>query len=780
MFKKSAAPAAAASGYTIAKSLRFRNSASAYLNRTQGSGTNRQKYSYSIWAKWSVTDNGQYNAPLYYSTGAISTDALMIEQSPNSLGRLQVYHGDIGYLETTQVLRDPSAWYHFVVIVDTTQATASNRCKLYINGSQVTSFVTANYTGQNVNTSVGESGVVQYIAKQYTYSPARCFDGYMAEYNLIDGQALTQNSFGSTNSTTGVWQPIAYTGTYGSQGFYLKFTDTTSTTTLCYDYSGNSNNWTPNNISLTAGSTYDSMTDVPTLTSATVANYCTWNAIFSGGTISAGNLNAAENDSTANGTMAISSGKFYWEVTVTAVGTQTSIGVIKDTSRYTNGGWGGNDVFAYFYNGNKYGAGLNVAYGATYTTGDVIGVALDMTGNTLVFYKNGASQGTAFSGSQISGLTLIPLYYANSSGTCTANFGQQPWAYSPPTGFVALNTYNLPTSTVPNGALYMNALTYTGNGSANAVITGLSFKPDLVWAKSRSNAQYNGLFDSNRSGYALYSNATDAEDTSEQVTFNSNGFTTPNKTSDFINTNTYTYVAWNWQAGQGSTSSNTNGSITSTVSVNATAGFSIVTYTGTGANATVGHGLGVAPQFIIVKGRNTTYDWIVYHNSLGNTQYMILNQTAAVNNTNLVWNNTSPTSSVFSLGAGGAVNQSTNTFVAYCWAQVAGFSQFGSYTGNGSADGPFIYTGFRPKCLFIKRTDSTADWELLDTSRDPYNVASQRLYPNLSQAEDTAAALDILSNGFKIRISGVNWNASGGTYIYAAFAENPFKNALAR
>jgi hypothetical protein len=340
----------------------------------------------------------------------------------------------------------------------------------------------------------------------------------------------------------------------------------------------------------------------------------------------------------------------------------------------------------------------------------------------------------------------------------------------------------LPASTILKGSDYFNAILYTGNGSASRSITGVGFQPDWVWAKARSAAYYNGLFDVLRSGYALYSNTTDAEDTTEQLTFGSDGFTTPNKSGDFINTNSATYVAWNWKA-NGAGVTNTAGSITSSVSANTTSGFSVVTYTGTGANATVGHGLGVAPQMVIVKQRNgiATY-WCVYHTSLASGYAVYLNATFAAGSDPGTFNSTAPTSSVFSIGTSTATNTNTNTYVAYCFAPIAGYSAFGSYTGNGSADGPFVYLGFRPRYILAKRTDSTGNWLIYDTTRDTFNGMDDELCADLSGAETTAAGIrwDALSNGIKMRNSGAGLNASGGTYIYMAFAENPFKNALAR
>jgi hypothetical protein len=282
----------------------------------------------------------------------------------------------------------------------------------------------------------------------------------------------------------------------------------------------------------------------------------------------------------------------------------------------------------------------------------------------------------------------------------------------------------------------------------------------------------------------LVSNSTAAETTQAQglTAFGTGGFT--EGTLAKMNTSAATYVGWQWQAGQGSTSSNTSGTITSTVSVNATAGFSVVTYTGTGANATVGHGLGVAPKMVIVKNRGSAVAWTAWHTSIANTEYLVLNTTAAVATGATWWNSTTPTSSVFSVGTSTSTNASTNTYVSYCWAEIAGFSKFGSYTGNGIADANFVYTGFRPKFVLYKRTDAVGNWFIFDSTRNTTNLTNLALYPNATAVEATMAAtdqpLDLLSNGFKLRGTGTDGNASAGTYIYMAFAENPFKYANAR
>jgi hypothetical protein len=335
----------------------------------------------------------------------------------------------------------------------------------------------------------------------------------------------------------------------------------------------------------------------------------------------------------------------------------------------------------------------------------------------------------------------------------------------------------------------MDATLWTGDGSNPRAITNTAgFKPDFVWGKLRSGAASNSLYDSVRGvGKVLYSDQTGAEDTNNIYgylsAFNSNGFSSTNGTTSnaYWNANGSTYVGWQWQAGQGSTSSNTSGSITSTVSVNTTAGFSVVTYTGNGTTgATVGHGLGVAPKMVIVKQRSSTEAWVVGHQNLTGWNYILnLNSTAAqfIPSTQCLG---TPTSTNIVVGPNAATNSNTATYVAYCWAEIAGFSKFGSYTGNGSNDGPFVYTGFRPKFLMIKSSSTVTNWDILDTSRNTYNLANEALFPASSSAIQTGWNIDILSNGFKIRTLLSDLNNSGDTILYMAFAENPFKNANAR
>jgi hypothetical protein len=759
----------AGGGYQIERSLRFNSADSAYLNRTFGSPTAQNTWTISCWLKRGALSTQQ----TIFSAGT-SNRLEIIFASNNTL---QIADASTNFIVTTPVYRDPSSWYHIVIRANG----SGSAMQVYVNN-----VVTTNSTTNNLTTSYwNASGTVGYIGSLGGFS-SNYLNGYLAEINFIDGQALTPSSFGETDSATGVWKPKAYTGTYGTNGFFLKFADNSNTTaaTLGKDSSGNGNNWTPNNFSVTAGAGNDSLVDSPTSYGTDTgvggevrSNYATWNPLYgSTPTLTNGNLDATTNNTTAYGTVSVTSGKWYWEI---LVGNASYIGVMDSTYIKPDGNWSSQAV-AYVSNGNKYN-GTGSAYGASYTTNDIIGVALDMDAGTIVFYKNGSSQGTAFS-SGIAGKEFRPFVYSSTSGTQTANFGQRAFAYTAPSGFKALCTQNLPTPTIGATSTtqadnYFDIVLRNGFGTSGGSITSVQFQPDFIWEKRRTVANHQ-LVDSVR-GVTKYlsSNLTDAEVTLTTyfTSFNSNGYTLgagDYGTGDAL-------VDWIWRAG-GTGVTNTAGTITSTVSANTTSGFSIISYTGNKTSgATIGHGLGVAPAMVIFKERANVSEWIIYHQSLGATQSIYFSTAAA--NTNSIWfNNTAPSSTVITLGNADGTNRA-NTMIAYAFAPVAGYSAFGRYTGNGSNDGVFVYTGFRPRWILVKRTDSTSGWHLYDTARDTYNAATKRLQPDLSNAENTAnGIIDILSNGWKFRNTNTDWDASGGTYIYAAFAETPAKFSLAR
>ena len=351
-------------------------------------------------------------------------------------------------------------------------------------------------------------------------------------------------------------------------------------------------------------------------------------------------------------------------------------------------------------------------------------------------------------------------------------------------------------ATINKGASYFNTVLWTGDGTNNRSITGVGFRPEFAWTKRRDGGQGNtnhnlwNFVVGAGNNAELASNTLGAEGASGASEYgyisalNSDGFTLTDGTDAtykniYTNNSGGTYVSWNWLA-NGTGVSNTAGSISSTISANTTSGFSIVSYTGTGSAATVGHGLGVAPKMIIFKNRGNAVGWACYNSNLGNTNYIALNESIASEAVgSVLFNSTSPTSSVFSIGTGDRTNSSSVNYIAYCFAEVKGYSKFGSYTGNGSADGTFVYTGFKPAFLIVKRyNDAGYDWLMYDNKRQfTFNVVDDFLNPNLSAVETTGNAnqsLDFLSNGVKFRGSGASSNGSGASYIYMAFAENPF------
>jgi hypothetical protein len=757
---------------------------------------------YSTWVKRSVLSTYQHFG-LTAAVSGSSRDAMRFDQDSQDV--IQVYFDEGGTynVRTSAVFRDPSAWYNIVIAIDTTLSTTSQRVRIYVNNVEQT--LTGTQPIQNYQfLGFLVSGKAQNIGRHP--SAAFYFNGYLSDVYCIDGQQLTPSSFGETDPQTGVWIPKVYTGSYGTNGFRLRFNNNSSTTALGYDTSGNGNNWTPNNFSVTAGSGNDSMLDVPSLYGTDTGlggevrgNYTTFNPLVAsqtGSTLSNGNLDVVTpttgtgktNYGEVTATIGVSSGKWYWEVLTVAIGGGKSHVIGVDSDANASGADGlisaGNRYSYASFNGNKYSGATSSAYGATYDVGDTVGVALDMDNGSITFYKNGVSQGVAFTG--LSG-AYYPAISDTGGGnvTLTANFGQRPFAYTAPSGFKALCTTNLSApigQTSTNQAdNYFNTVLYTGTGSSLSV-TGTGFQPDLVWIKSRSAATDHALYDAVRGVQKqLESNTTTAEttETTGLTAFGSDGFTVGALAQ--VNTSSATYVAWQWYAG-GSTVTNTQGTITSSVRANPASGFSVVTFTGSATNNSVGHGLGITPSFVIVKSATEVASWVVYHSSLVSNGLLILNSTAAVDTTIPNYWGSGMTSSVIGVYAGGigGNNRTGQTMIAYCFAAIPGFSAFGSYTGNGSTDGPFVYTGFLPAFVLVKRTNLTGYWTLVDNKRSTYNVVDKWLYPNATDTEVTVSSFDFLSNGFKLRYTGGDVNASGSTYIYAAFAEYPFRLALAR
>jgi hypothetical protein len=649
----------------------------------------------------------------------------------NSNNQLLLTLNGTAAVTTAAAYADPSAWYHIVYAQNGAAQT------IYVNGSSVGTGTTAN--------TVFNTAIAHQLGAANT---ANYFDGYLTEVNFIDGQALTPSSFGQIESTTGVWSPKQYVGTYGTNGFYLKFGNTTSPAALGTDTSGNGNTWAVNNVLLTAGGTYDSMLDVPANYSDSGngrGNYAVLNPLdrITTATLAAANLEttsaAAQN---IIGSMSMNSGSWYWEIAYSAATASQLVGVYKATATTV----------------------------AVTPTTSVIGLRFNADTGALDYTVNGSTYTSIATG--LTGGGYFP--YAGSltnAKVIYANFGQRPFTYTRPAGFLALNTNNLPTPSIVNGANFMAATTYTGTAGVQSIlntVNGVSFQPDFVWIKSRTpGATNHALFDSVRgTGKYLSSNSRNAETTNANTltAFSANGFSLGTDTT-LVNASANSYIAWQWKE-------------------SIQAGLDIVSFTTLASGTqTINHSLGVIPAMYFIKCIGAESNWALWHKSLPSSTASFLNINFSANPPDDagIWG-TGPTSSAIQVEIGAAADPS-QPYIAYLFAEIAGFSHFSSYTGNGSPAGPFVFCGFRPRFVMIKRTDATGDWQLYDTTRSNGNVVTATLAANLTNVEGSFASgydIDLLSNGFKLRASGSAINATGGTYIFAAFAEVPSKYALAR
>jgi hypothetical protein len=783
--------------FKIDNSLRFDDGSTTYLTQTFSAG-DRDLYTISFWVKRCLLGSTQY---VFGAHSGAAIDGGVVFTSSDTLGFS--LNGNVYNKYTSAVFRDTSAWYNFVIIYDSAQSTAADRIKIYANSVEQTDYTTSNsgLPPSSYDSLYLNNNKVHTIGKLSGYSQ-NYFDGYLADFNFIDGQALAPSNFGETKS--GVWVPKDTSGlTFGTNGFRLEFKNSSD---IGNDTSGQDNDWSTNNFV-----TADVVSDSPT------NNFATMNPL-DGPTFSTafGNLRVNGSSSTAGSigsTFFPTTGKWYVEMVAEDMGNGMSVGIKSDTEGTFWKPTRGKSVI-YQSDGHKIiDGGSAVDYGATYTVGDIIGLKINLDDGEIEFLKNNASQGNA-STALTSGVAFGVFFLDTSSADNARsqfNFGQDSsfrntvtsgsanasdanghgdFYYSVPSGYLALVAENLPEPSIsplndepPED--HFDTQIWTGTGSSNS-ISSYQFAPDWVWIKQRNATQDHTVQDSVRGvGKYLSTNDTDSESTSStQITsFDSNGFTLGTAIS--TNDNNDTYVGWAWLAG-GSASSNTDGSITSSVSANTKAGFSIVGFTSASSgNFTVGHGLGVTPEVIIQKERGSTGSWHVWHESVttNTSQYLKLETTGGVASVSNVWGASVPNSTTFGLGVGVSVD-ANNTQIAYCFHSVRGYSKFGSYTGTGSTDGVFVFTGFRPALLIVKQTDASNRWIIFDNKRGDINPLEEKLElnPNDDTAESSSGTdcFDFLSNGFKLRRSGDVYNGSGHDYIFMAFAEMPFKYANAR
>ena len=815
MFDTMRLGASAAGAYEIDRSVRIdAATGSGKFTRTFGTNSSDTTKTISFWLKqgtiggtqtlFATTSDGYIESRLDF----LSDGTMQFADRDSSSGSSDLVK------QTSRRYKDISSWYHIVIIIDTTNVTAGDRIRIYTNGVRETAFLTDTNPAQNYAVQMFRSGVSNFIGANNTNNYVQL---YLTEIHFLDGTIKEPDKFGERSATTGQWIPIKYTdGGYGTNGFYMNFSDNSNNTaaTIGADTSGQGNNWTPTNISVTAGNEDDSMIDTPT------NNFCTLNnADRSDHTtghmaVTNGNLRVTYNykpaSKTFRTTMALpASGKFYWEWENegTSPG-RWNTGIVRYTSEtesydvqayndvdYVNTSYGGS-----FWSGtnNISDPGNGWSSWPTFYSGERMAYAVNMTNGKYWVGKVASGGGTTWYAAD-SGTDGDPVAGTNETGTipnngtgkwmpyigwhdgggadttaftCNINFGQHSFLGTKPAGFETLSSKNLTDPTILKGTDYFNAHGYTGNSSTNAV-TGVGFAPNLVWVKNRDDTDWHAVFDTVRGvGKPLYTNNTDAEDSvaTSLTAFGTDGFTLGSHGN--ANQNTEDYIAWCWKE-------------------SATAGMDIVSYTGTGSTPqTRAHSLGVAPEMIIVKSRSGTdgdEHWVTYHHrnqttSASSAQYFARLNTNGAFEDNTIWNDTVPTSSVFTTANNAIINANTKTFIAYLFAGVEGYSQFGRYVGTGmQANGPFIYTGFEPQFLLVKKVDS-AYWHIHDNFRNPHNPRNAPLYPNDTPADEyynlgNAASLvvDFHSNGFRPWTTHSEYNNSGSAYIYGAFAERPFK-----
>ena len=810
-------------------SLKF-NGVNQHLTRTFSSGGNRRTFTLSYWIK----EHGQKgtsptnNPHVLWSGTAVETRGGMVHRGTAGAdaGRIymfnQVSNSTDSAVWTNSMHRDFSGWKHVVFKVDSTQGTGTNRVKIYINGvEQDDEYKTT--PSQNFQFQIN-------IAQEHRIGrgiPDDYGNFSLSQYYFIDGQALGPEYFAFTDPLTNTWRPKKYTGTYGTTGFWLPMDNQDN---FEKDRSGNGNHWTKNNFSGTfndpnvlkdspSGAVFGgrSQTGITT-TSSAPANYCTLNPIDkeSNVVLSNGNLDgtASGGDGNYRGTMRMISGKFYWEVTQISGGNYSTYGIIRDgqlpISELNS------DTITYRNDGLTKKNGVD---GSTYNSisGDeVLGIACDCDKNEISYYKNNTLQGTLTFTTNMAVEGVYAYGRWNSGKSADYNFGQKPFKYAPPQGFLPVNSATTrPNTVISRPDQYVGITTWKGDGNTGRQIRTLSFSPDLVWIKQSSASRAHAWFDTVRgANKRLQSSTTNGETThtDQMSAFLSNGFTVEDNNT--VNVSDGIYRGFCWKAGGSKNTFNIDdvgyssaaaagldgGSINPTgASIGTKQGFSIIGYTGTdNTSDTFAHGLSQKPDFALFKNRSQDGDdWISYNStpSLGATKRVKFNTADGSDSQTSQFNDTEPTSSLFTIGTYDNINKLNNNYIAYIWHNVPGLQKFGEFLGDGGSgdDGPFVETGFRPALIWLRPfagsgIANNGGWYIWDVQNDsnPYNddyavnnPGNYFNYGNLNNGMDShaMAGIDILSNGFKLRTDTAGYsNYSGWTYIYCAFADNPASN----
>ena len=800
----------------IDQSLRFEDGDSARLSRTPDSDSNRKTFTISTWIK---RGNLGTNDVIFGATASGYADFFRF----NSNDELEIAVANNYQIGTNARFRDISNWYHILLAYDVTESTSTDRVKIYVNGTQQSLKVIYNAYPANQNYAFNSTTYHVIGSLQTAYS-GYDFDGYMAEFNFIDGAALTPSSFGETKN--GVWIPKKLSGlTYGTNGFRLTFSDRSSASALGTDSSGNGNNYATSGLA-----DIDQSQDSPEVNFATL-NPLTGSTeqVFSEGNLRTLASSSGANFASSRSTIGVKSGKWYAEFRLDVVqlgtgGQDNGVFVGTGTKEYPrdssnqNGTDNGQTIL---YTANSSSSGRGIYVGSTlfdsgldaHAAGDIIGIEMNVDDNEVTFYKNGTKQGNT----RQAGVTTVDggffyfyTYVRDQSANTriTANFGQDgsfsnqrgfgtnsddngigQFVYAPSSGYLALCGVNLPDTgfnadedNQPTD--FHNVVTYSGTGNTTQNITGVGFQPDWVWIKNRNTTVNHYILDSTRGLNYLSSNTTSAQSSSANRfnSFDSDGFQVEHSGggNGFTNGSGQTYVAWNWKINGGTTTTDTTGSQDSILQTNQTLGMTIGLNDATSSNYTFAHGLGATPEFFMYRNKDSSDNWVYWHTGMGSAgvSLMYLNNTGGRSATGANWI-TQLDSSLIGISPLRATG-SSGTHLFWAFRSIEGFSKFGNYEGNASTDGPFIYTGFRPSLIWIKNYDTgNTDHHIYDDARhkssNTGNPRELHLITNSTDDDQDLYDVDFLSNGFKIRHGDVNNINAGDTYIYWAWAHNPFK-----
>ena len=799
--------------YTIDNSCSF-DATNDYLYKTLGTASNRKVFTISCWVKRSKLDSGGTNQGIL-SAGTSGNDRGGLFFVGDEIHFSFSYGGTWYELKSSAKYRDTSGWMHIVVRVNTDTGTAADRTKIYVNGSEI-AYATSGYVPEDAELPINDA--VEQVIGAYSANKAAndMFGGYIAEMYFIDNGALTPSSFGETSSTTGQWIPKDYTGSYGDNGYRLSFGTSGA---MGDDTSGEENDF-----SLTGISANNQFTDSPT------KNFPTWDPQSMQANISLSEANLiATNTSNTQGlcfsTLAAKTGKKYYAEFTATTSNNVMVGVVKTTSNVTRDNTltfdnlAANDAqLLDIGSGDVYNSDTTPTV-SNYAPNDSVPVtlmvALDLE-NDKIYWGDagvGASGWSDGSGSydqafsSASGVDLtanLDWFFTTKpyAGSCQANLGQDSFTVDPPTGYVKLNTANFDDPAIADPTGYFHPQIYTGNGSTQTItLNGTStFAPALTIIKNRTEDDSWVWTDDVRGATKIISSDTDGDEDTDADTltaFTSNGFSLGDDEKVNFKLDASTagekYVSYSWKANEegaadadGMTKTSDSSTTSITVSADATAGFSIIKYTGNGSASTLAHGLGKTPSLIITKDLGNSRAWPVYHSGLSAATKVIYMNTYSPEATDATVYGAAPTSSVVNIATSNESNGNTINYIQYVFAEIDGFSKFGTYIGNGADDGPFINLGFKPAIFAVKARALNAQWYHWDAARNAYNPLTLLFCFDLDADEAEFAGwsmawpVDFLSNGVKLRDDATDMNTDGQVYLYAAWASSPVKYATAR